>query len=733
MVPEWEKACDFNPEEAMSQRKRSIHWVTLKGTSGEGPQPPPGAVHFEKVLQDQSLINFDKLFLRDPEHFVAGELHNHVPDWNFLLQALDGSSLPCSEILGWLKHGVDVKDFFQHFKGTFKGEFFDSDEPPVRYFNNSPSCRQFASFVASQLENNIRNGAISLVGRVGECEMPKLIMPLTVEPTKPRLCHDERFLNCWIRDSPFRMENLRDLHRLVAPGARMISCDEKSGYNHVRLKSETPSDSYFGLQFGGYVMIYNTLPFGWKASAFVYQTIGMVPTTYLRQFGFATTQYIDDRFAVEVINRVSKEITISIDVTKYALLELLTRLGYFLALIKSFLDGVCSLKHLGFIVDSVRQAYLLPPEKRNSFAALRDQILSGTEVDVRTLQRFAGKCVSMVLVVPAAKLYTREVNRAISLGLKQKAAIKMYPALTEEISHWKFLDTWDGHMSWNPECHKQVSLATDASPFKYGAVFFSGQSKPLSFSDFWAPNDNRPIHLKEANALLCSLQALLPTIRNYRVDVLSDSKCLVDVWNNQGGKDAKLTDIVKNIFQLVFSANINLQISYIPSSLNPADKPSRELSSAHVSLSDNAWFEVEREFGPHSIDLMALDSNAMKGADGIPLRHFTPTPSPRTAGVNFFAQEIDSSENPYIFPPDFLILPVLNYLLELGVHSCTVILPGISGGPIWAPLVKMYSKSSLLLGVKGQKGVLRMPSKRGFILDQKGLKAPLWAHRMAFS
>lgn len=29
-------------------------------------------------------------------------------------------------------------------------------------------------------------------------------MPITVEPTKPRMCHDEQFLNLWIRIAPFR-------------------------------------------------------------------------------------------------------------------------------------------------------------------------------------------------------------------------------------------------------------------------------------------------------------------------------------------------------------------------------------------------------------------------------------------------------------------------------------------------------------------------------------------------
>ena len=29
-----------------------------------------------------------------------------------------------------------------------------------------------------------------------------LVLPITIEPSKPRMCHDERYLNLWIRTIP---------------------------------------------------------------------------------------------------------------------------------------------------------------------------------------------------------------------------------------------------------------------------------------------------------------------------------------------------------------------------------------------------------------------------------------------------------------------------------------------------------------------------------------------------
>ena len=53
-------------------------------------------------------------------------------------------------------------------------------------------------------------------------------------------------------------------------------------------------------------------------------------------------------------------------------------------------------------------------------------------------------------------------------------------------------------------------------------------------------------------------------------------------------------------------------------------------------LSEMAWSKVENCFGPHSVDLMSLDSNAMKYVDGEPLRHFTPWLTPHASGCECF-------------------------------------------------------------------------------------------------
>ncbi len=71
------------------------------------------------------------VIIRDPEYFVAGELHYHYETWERILHGFHKRD----EILRYIREGVSVHDFFQHFKGDFKGKTYDSDLPPKSFFS----------------------------------------------------------------------------------------------------------------------------------------------------------------------------------------------------------------------------------------------------------------------------------------------------------------------------------------------------------------------------------------------------------------------------------------------------------------------------------------------------------------------------------------------------------------------------------------------------------------------
>ncbi|CAC5396545.1 unnamed protein product [Mytilus coruscus] len=172
---------------------------------------------------------------------------------------------------------------------------------------------------------------------------------------------------------------------------------------------------------------------------------------------------------------------------------------------------------------------------------------------------------------------------------------------------------------------------------------------------------------------------------------------------------------MKDLFMLVCENNIDLRLQYIPSSLNEADAPSRSVSLVDSKLSLESWSILESTYGPHTVDLMSLDSNAMTTTSGEKLKHFTLAPSPLSAGVN-----VSLETNPYVYPPINIIFQVLAFLKEQHVRQCTFVAPLWDQAPIWLPIIKHHVISSFVLGFKGQKGIIEVPSKKGYILDNRG-------------
>ena len=157
------------------------------------------------------------LCIRNPDTFVAGNIHACFPAWENITKIAPFKLTP--NISRWIQDCVDVRGFFQPFKGQHKGESFNSALPPRRIFPNAISCKPFAQFISDTIVNRLSSGANSLWGKVGDVPPPYLVMPLTIEPSKPRLCNDNRFLNLWIRDVPFKLDSLMGLPRYVFPSS----------------------------------------------------------------------------------------------------------------------------------------------------------------------------------------------------------------------------------------------------------------------------------------------------------------------------------------------------------------------------------------------------------------------------------------------------------------------------------------------------------------------------------
>ncbi len=204
-----------------------------------------------------------------------------------------------------------------------------------------------------------------------------------------------------------------------------------------------------------------------------------------------------------------------------------------------------------------------------------------------------------------------------------------------------FLKTWNAPLPWRDERHFRVSLATDGSAAGWGSSVLSPVVQEVS--DYWIGEElSWDIATKEAVAIDRVLLSCHAVLSNSWVDVLVDNQVVISSWNNQGGRSASLNRAIKQLFFTTLKLNISLHLSYVPTGDNPADVPSCRLSAMDSQLTGSVWQVVQKEFGGegHTCDVMALDSNAMLDCFGNCLPHFTPYPTPESAGV--IAQDLKS-------------------------------------------------------------------------------------------
>ena len=473
------------------------------------------------------------------------------------------------------------------------------------------------------------------------------------------------------------------------------------------------------------------IPFGWKSSAYIYHTTGLVASHRLRSWNIPSSLYIDDRHNGQLsfpggVLPAGYQALASRDEVNFALAVagifltcfILTSLGYFIGLAKSKLTPKKQVPYLGFVIDSERQAFTLLPHKKENFLCLVKETLPRDTLDLLTLQRLSGKCVSMSLAVPGARLYVNEIYLAVSRATRSSRPVKMSAALKNEIEHWLFLETWDGFLPWRSEKHTLVRLFSDSSRFAWGGTL-SPNAIEANVYDYWnATTIQADIATKEALALNNVLQSFADTIKNSWVDAFVDNMALVRSWNRQGSRSQSYSAVLNKLFHTMTKLNIDLHLTFVPSSQNHADSPSRRLSLQNAKLCPSLWILAQELYGGHSVDLMARPPNAQSDLSGAQLPFFSENSLPRSLGVNVFAQSPDLYDtsvfkNPYVFPPICLIPHVIKYMKSLQLPY-TIVVPDVRPRRFWWPLLTSTCSLRYLLAVAETVGALLSPSKNGF-------------------
>ena len=307
---------------------------------------------------------------------------------------------------------------------------------------------------------------------------------------------------------PFKLDSLAGLSRYVFASSFQSVCDDKPGYDHVLLSPE--SRPYFGFEWGGWYFTSNTIPFGWKASAYIYHSIGLLASHYFRSLRIPCSLYIDDRRKVEIQlpplapgyaslssdrHKSLARANSAFFLVCFTLISLVSR-NPSSSQGKFFLSLVFWLTLFAYPFCLLRRR-----KKKQKFLSLLRHVLHSDATDVKTLQRLSGKCISFSLANLGTRLFLNEVCNAIGQGLRYGSS-KLIPIsrpLREELRQWLLLESWPGCLPWRREAHCQVKLCTDASSFAWGCVFGPNAIAAV-IRDFW-PVDQHHLHINVKEAL----------------------------------------------------------------------------------------------------------------------------------------------------------------------------------------------------------------------------------------
>ena len=122
-------------------------------------------------------------------------------------------------------------------------------------------------------------------------------------------------------------------------------------------------------------------------------------------------------------------------------------------------------------------------------------------------------------------------------------------------------------------------------------------------------DNSQHINVLEAQPLLHSLLFFREHLTSSRVDVHTDNRVLKSALENGGCRSSEVKGVLKDIFRSCREYNFSHDV---PSGETSADLPSR-------MFPNSAWEQVERLFGPHTFDLMSLDSNCQRNRVGLHL------------------------------------------------------------------------------------------------------------------
>ena len=273
---------------------------------------------------------------------------------------------------------------------------------------------------------------------------PRVCLPLEVDPNKPRLIWDARYLNSMCKHSPFQMDGVGKVAQGSWKGAQQVTLDHKSGFHNVPLAPE--SWEYFGLCWRGEYCVWTVLCFRWCASPYIYHSLSGAVAQHLRSRYIPTSAWLDGFWmttsrATRGLNPTGQKPAAREAVARA--LTIFYRCGYFMAFPKCSLEPTTDLVFPGVGCDTAQRRFYVPEDKLRKLEAILRDAIDSQSISFGQLEKVARKCTSMSVAVPPARLYTHHMHRQIAAFKRSESRKNLLSiAVSKRSGLWFEMERW---------------------------------------------------------------------------------------------------------------------------------------------------------------------------------------------------------------------------------------------------------------------------------------------------
>ena len=254
--------------------------------------------------------------------------------------------------------------------------------PPVRLLNHPSAC-EHAQFVADELLNVQRTGAVRkttalglTAGEQARFDAAVVVHPLAVvvqSSAERRLILDARATDLCTGYKPLKYESLSMFQQLVQPRDFMWGWDLTSGYHHLRMQSDQMR--LFGFQWDGQLYVYTVLPFGWSGACLAFARLMSVVSQLLRAHGMRLAYMLDDCGGV-----ASTLLEARRSMRLQALV--MSALGFVTGEKKCQVEALPQLTFLGAVISSATMRCTIPEKQLAKLQELVENVATQEPVDV---------------------------------------------------------------------------------------------------------------------------------------------------------------------------------------------------------------------------------------------------------------------------------------------------------------------------------------------------------------